>query len=133
MKKYNLEIITPSRVVFNEQVTHVRAPGVAGYFGVLAGHTPLITELRIGEIKVSIESTDQYFATSGGFIEVMPQGVTILAETAEKAGEIEVERAKNALDRAKQRLALKSSAINVERARAALHRALNRIRIAERR
>lgn len=133
VKKYNLEIITPSRVVFHEQVTQVRAPGIAGYFGVLAGHTPFITALGIGEIKVSIDSTDQFFATSGGFIEVTPQGVTILVETTEKASEIEVERAQNAKERAKKRLALKSSEINPDRARAALLRALNRIRIAERR
>lgn len=132
MKKFNLEIITPSRVVYHEQVTHVRAPGVAGYFGVLVRHAPFITALRIGEIKVSIDNFDQYFATSGGFIEVMPYGIKILAETAEKAGEIEVERAKKSMERAKKRLALKSLDINLDRARLSLLRALNRMQVAQR-
>lgn len=130
MKTFKFEIITPQKVVVTEQVTHVRAPGIAGYFGVLAGHAPFLTALKIGEIKVNTDKLEQFYATSGGIIEVLPQGITILAETAEKADEIEVERAKWAMQRARKRLMAKARDVDLERARLALLRALNRIRVA---
>lgn len=130
--KFELEIVTPFRRVFSGRVKSVVAPGFEGYFGVLARHAPYVVSIKIGEIKVDTGEDVRYFATSGGFAEVLPNKVTILAETAEEASEIDVNRAEAALERARQRLKEGRKMWDVERAQASLARALNRLKVASR-
>ena len=130
-KTFTLEIVTPAKVVCKEEVLHVKAPGVAGYFGVLYNHAPFLTALKVGVIEARTVAGMRYYATSGGFCEVMENQMKILVETAEAAGEIDLERAKQARDRAMARLEHRSSDIDVPRAQASLARALNRIEVAE--
>ncbi len=129
-KPFKLEILTPSRTVFSGDVTYVRAPGIEGSFGVLKNHIPFLTALDIGEIEVETEGKRRFFATSGGFVEVLDNVVSILAETAEASDEIDVERARRARERAEKRLAQHSAEINLARARAALMRATIRLKVA---
>ncbi len=129
MAMFELEIVTPRGLKFSGEVRHVRAPGVRGYFGVLAGHTPFITPLATGEIDIDAGEGLRVFATSGGFAEVHGDHVLILAETAEEADEIDRERALAAKRRAEERLS-NPEGIDHMRARAALARALNRLKIA---
>ncbi|MBN2357574.1 F0F1 ATP synthase subunit epsilon [candidate division KSB1 bacterium] len=130
-KTYKLEIVTPLKIVFSGMVIHVKAPGIAGYFGILYQHAPFLTALKIGIIEVKTEKEVKYFATSGGFAEVVENEMKILAETCECAEDIDEERAKNARDRALKRLAARSQEIDIPRAQAALGRALNRIQAAD--
>ena len=129
-KKFTLEILTPGRIVYSGDATYLRAPGIEGSFGVLANHIAFLTALDIGEIEVEIGGKRHLFATSGGFAEVLNNTVSILAETAEAAEEIDIERAKQAKERAEKRLREHSADINVARARIALTRALTRLRVA---
>ncbi len=130
-KTYHLEIVTPIRIVFSDNIIHVKAPGIAGYFGVLYNHAPFLTALKVGIISVTTEKGMIYFSTSGGFAEVAENEMKILVETCERAEEIDIERAKNARDRALSRLQQKTIDIDIPRAQAALARALNRIHTAE--
>jgi len=136
-KSFSLEIVTPFRKVFSEPVAAIIAPGEEGYFGVLPRHTPLLTSLQIGYLKVEQSVPGQedrvvYFSISGGFAEVLPNGVKIFAETAEAASEIEVKRAEEAKARATQRLQEGRKQWDVERTRGSLARAKNRLEVAER-
>ena len=128
---FQLEIVTPEKTVYSGEVESVRAPGTEGGFGVLAGHHPMLASLRIGEMVFSEqEQGPQSVAISGGFAEVQRDRVTVLAETAEFAQEIDVTRAEVARDRARERLARKrDQQIDEARARLALVRAINRLRI----
>ncbi|HNW58112.1 MAG TPA: F0F1 ATP synthase subunit epsilon [bacterium] len=130
-KTFTLEIVTPTKVVGKEEVVHVKAPGVAGYFGVLYNHAPFLTALKVGVIEARTPAGMRYYATSGGFCEVMENQMKILVETAEPAGEIDIERAKQARDRAMARLEQHTPDIDVPRAQASLARAMNRIQVAE--
>jgi len=130
-KSFKLEIVTPFELVFSGMVNYVRAPGELGSFGVMDRHTPFIAALSIGEIKVQIGKQVQYYATSGGFVEVLPDSVTILAETADEAQKIDSARAKNAMTRAKERLVKYNPDIDTDRAQLSLQRAANRLRIIE--
>ncbi len=96
----NLEIITPERTVVKDEVDVVEATGAEGEFGIMPGHTQFLTTLRIGEIRYRKGSETIYIASSGGFAEVVDDKVTLLVDTAESAKEIDVERAKKAMDRA---------------------------------
>lgn len=129
--KFTLEVVTPDGVVFNEEVQYLRASGENGQFGVLAGHAPLLTGLNIGTLEVKDGNSTYYLAVSGGFCEVLSNKTVILAETAEVSKNIDVERAKSSLERARDRLKDTKTETNVERARLAIARALNRIRVAE--
>jgi F-type H+-transporting ATPase subunit epsilon len=129
-KLFTLEIVTPARIEFRGEVKHVKAPGVAGYFGVLANHTPFLTAIKIGAITVQAKEKTIYFATSGGFAEVLNNKMTLLVQSAEQATNIDVHRAEEAKKRAEKRLVEKNPDIDLERAKAALLRALNRISIA---
>lgn len=129
-KFFNLEIITPQKIIYQQQVKHIRLPGVDGYFGIKAGHAPFVTSLRIGEIKVDLEHDTKYFATSGGVVEVLPHKTTVLVETAEEATEIDVERAIYAKERAKRRMTERVPGTDLERAKDAWYRAINRLKIA---
>jgi F-type H+-transporting ATPase subunit epsilon len=130
-KSFHLEIITPKRIVFNGQVTSFSAPGVAGGFQVLHSHAPLLSSIKIGEVKLTeINGSEFKYATSGGFVEVRDNKVVLLAETAERADEIDLDRAKAARDRAQKRVKEKKLDTDIERAKLALFRALNRMKLA---
>lgn len=126
-----LQIVTPDRLLVKEQVDEVQIPGSEGYFGVLPGHTPLLAALSAGELWFRQGQEKTYLAISFGFAEVLPDRVTILARVAEKASEIDVERAEAARQRAEERLTQKAD-VDLERARAALLKALARLGVASR-
>jgi F-type H+-transporting ATPase subunit epsilon len=127
---FKLEIVTPEKRVVDTAAEEVQIPGKNGYLGVLPGHAPLITELSVGEIIYRENSTDQRLAVAWGFAEVLPDKVTILAETAERPSEIDVERARKAKERAEQRLTSGDTSVDVDRALDALHRAETRLDVA---
>ena len=133
--KILLEIITPDRVVVSEEVDIVTAPGVAGEFGVLANHVPMVAAVKIGPLFYRKDGKEEWVAISGGFCEVSKNKITFLVEAAERAWEIDVERALRAKERAEKRLqqyAAQAEKIDYARARAALQRALTRLLVAER-
>ena len=125
-----VSITTPQKKRVFEGVTSCTAPGTRGSFQILVNHAPLLSQLEIGEIKLESEKGLERFSTSGGFLEVLKNNVSLLLESCEKAEEIDVERAKSALERARKRLHEKKAELDSSRAEAALLRALNRIRIA---
>jgi len=131
MAAFALEIVTPERVVYSGQVTSLQAPGTEGSFGVMAGHMPLLASLDIGVLRFADEDGGGVqMAVSGGFAEVGRERVTVLAETAESAEEIDVQRAESSRQRAEERLANRDDGeVDAARARAALMRALNRLKI----
>ncbi len=130
-KSFDLRIITPNRVVFQDAATSVSAPGTMGGFQILCDHAPFISTIEVGELKVKDKKGhDLLYATSGGFVEVKANAVVILAETAEPAGEIDVPRARAANERASTRLHSKDPNIDVDRARLAMMKSLNRLRVA---
>ena len=128
-----LEVVTPETFVVNEEARIVMAPGTLGEFGVLIGHTSFLTTLKIGTVRyVDAEGTERFVFVSGGFAEALPDKVTILAESAERRRDIDVKRARAALDRAQKRLEEESKeAVDFVRAKAALERALQRLKAAE--
>jgi len=128
---FQLEIVTPEKVVVRDTAEEMQIPGKSGYLGVLPGHAPLITELAVGEISYRRGSDTQRLAVAWGFAEVLPDKVTILAETAEKASEIDVSRAQEAKKRAEQRLAASNTEVDATRAENALKRAETRIEVAQ--
>ena len=128
---FQLEIVTPEKKVVDTSATEVQIPGKNGYLGVLSGHAPLITELAVGEITYRAGAEEQRLAVACGFAEVLPDKVTILAETAERPSEIDVERARKAKERAEQRLASGDTSVDVERSLNALHKAETRLEVAE--
>lgn len=127
---FQLEIVTPEKKVVDTTAQEIQIPGKNGYLGVLPGHAPLITELSVGEITYRENGTEQQLAVAWGFAEVLPNKVTILAETAERPSEIDVERARKAKERAEQRLTSGDPNVNVDRALDALHRAEARLEVA---
>jgi F-type H+-transporting ATPase subunit epsilon len=128
-----LEIVTPERLVVQDTVSEVQIPGKNGYLGILPGHAPLITELSVGEISYRVNGFTQYLAVAWGFAEVLPTKVTILAETAERAEEIDVERARRAKEAAEKMLHSTDPNTDFERALAALKRAEVRLDVAAKR
>jgi F-type H+-transporting ATPase subunit epsilon len=129
-----LEVVTPEKIVVSEEAQIVMAPGVLGEFGVLIGHTPFLTALKNGAVRFNDSQGDEHsIFVSGGFAEVLPGQVTILAESAERRRDIDVERARAALERAQKRLAemRAKEEIDFTRAQAALQRAILRLKIAE--
>ncbi len=129
---FQLEIVTPEKKVVATTAEEVQSPGKNGYLGILPGHAPLITELAVGEItfRDASGSNEQRLAVAWGFAEVLPDKVTILAETAERPSEIDVARAREAKTRAEERLASGDTTVDVERALDALQRADTRIEVA---
>jgi F-type H+-transporting ATPase subunit epsilon len=127
-----LIVVTPERQLLQESVVEVTIPGLDGEFGILPGHAPMITELGIGELSYRTTTSSQpiLLAIVSGFAEVLPDRVTLLAETAERAEEIDLERAEAAKARAEQRLAASDPNIDWDRAVVALQRAVIRIQVA---
>ncbi len=133
-RSFQLEIVTPTRVLDLGPVNYLRAPSLDGLFGIMARHTRAMISLEVGEIKVMKEGKPQYYATNGGYADIHGNSVQLLVETAEAAGEIDVARAESAAERARERLAVHMrKGIDEARAEIALHRALNRLGIAGRR
>ena len=125
----DLTIVTPERAVVHEQVDEVQIPGSEGYLGVLPGHAPLFSELKIGEISYRKGSQWTFLSVAWGFVEVLSNQVRVLAETAERASEIDAERAKRAKERAEQRLSRTGEEIDYNRALVALERAMVRLQV----
>ena len=130
---FQLEIVTPERKVVDERATDAQIPAKNGYIGVLPGHAPLITELAVGEIVYHSSGGEEHLAVAWGFAEVLPDKVTILAETAERAEEIDVARAKEAKQRAEQHLHSMNPETDFDRALVALERAVVRLEVAGKR
>ena len=128
-----LEIVTVERQVYAEDVDIVVAPGIDGELGVLPSHAPLLTVLKPGEITVSQNGEESTIAVSGGFLEVLGDRIIVLADTAERADEIDLERAEEALKRAEERVAAAVSDVDLERALASIRRSQARIKVARRR
>ena len=128
----DLQIVTPDRLIVQEQVDEVEIPGSEGYFGVLPGHTPLLASLAVGELWYRKGQEKLYLSLAFGFAEVLPDRVTILARLAERAEDIDVERAEEARRRAEQRLSQSASDFDYERARVALTKSLMRLQVSAR-
>jgi F-type H+-transporting ATPase subunit epsilon len=129
---FQLEIVTPEKMVVRDVAEECQIPGKNGYLGVLPGHAPLITELAVGEISYRNAGYTHHLAVAWGFAEVLPDKVTILAERAERAEEIDVNRAREARDRAEERLKSGNTEVDFDRAESALQRAETRLQVAER-
>lgn len=127
---FQLEIVTPEKMVVRDAAEEMQIPGKNGYLGILPGHAPLITELGVGEISYRAEGATHHLCIAWGFAEVLPHKVTILAETAERAEEIDVARAQRARQRAEERLR-SGGEVDYDRALVALERATTRLEVAE--
>lgn len=132
MIAYNVEIVTPIRDLKLEDVSYLRCPGLDGSFGIMNNHREGIFALSVGEIKVSQNGKNEYYATGGGFAEILNYSVKLLVESLEKSNEIDSDRANDSLKRAQQRKTEQNSEINDARVEASLVRALNRLRISKR-
>ncbi len=127
-----LEVVTPDRSVVTERVDEVEIPGAEGYFGVLPGHTPLLAMLQVGELWYRKGGEKVYLSIAFGFAEALPDRVTILAQLAERADEIDIARAEAAKRRAEERIATPAAEMDYERARIAMMKALIRLQVASR-
>ena len=153
--KITLEIVTPDRLIVREEVDEIQVPGSEGYFGILPGHSPLLATMKVGELWYRLGREHHYLAIAGGFVEVLPDRVAILAQIAERAEEIDVTRAEAARKRAEERMAVFLSAgyaglreaakkrseervgepqadLDFESARTAMSKALVRLQVAQR-
>ena len=126
--EFPLVIVTPSSMAFEGEVRSVLAPGSDGYFEVLIGHVPMLTSLRTGILTIRNDDGRKRYTVSGGFVEVLRTQVTVLAETIEEVSAIDVDRARQAEERARQRLESSEDSVDLERAKTSLNRALNRIK-----
>jgi F-type H+-transporting ATPase subunit epsilon len=126
-----LQIVTPDRLLVSEHVDEVEIPGTEGYFGVLPGHTPMLASLAVGEMWYRKGQDKTFLSLAYGFCEVLPERVTILAQLAERAEDIDVARAEEAKKRAEERLA-HAKDIDYERARTALMKSLARLQVSSR-
>ena len=130
-----LEIVTPERLAYSDTVDAVNLPGIEGELGVLPHHAPLVSMLGVGELRIRKGGAEESFAIVGGFLQVRPDRVVVMAETADMASEIDLERAQEARREAERALegTVQADAVDLAAARAALQHALLRIRVAERR
>lgn len=136
-KTFHIEIVTPRELVFSGEASLVTLPGVVAPFQVLVNHAPIVTQLEVGDIKVvTSDNQELHFATSGGFLEMNHNRMTVIAETAETASAIDSERAERAYRRAQERISegrrTHDAAIDITRAEASLARAMNRLKISGR-
>ncbi len=133
MSVIRLDVVTAERVVYSEDVDVVVAPGIEGQLGLLPHHAPLMTTLEVGELRIKKGGEEFSLAISGGFLEVRPDRIIVLADVAERAEEIDVARAEEAKRRAEERLRSHAPGIDTAQAEAALRRALVRLSVSERR
>ena len=127
-KTFQLDIVTPTKVISEGQVEYLRAPSTEGLFGILGGHAVATILMDIGEIKITKDGKEFYYATNGGFADIRPESVMLLVETAEKVSDIDKDRAENAMKRAKDRF--QDNETDLKRATDAIVRARNRLKIA---
>ena len=125
----HLTVVTPERKLVDRQVDEVILPGSEGYLGVLPGHAPLLTSLKVGQISYRQEAQVHQLAVAWGFAEVLPDRVSVLADIAERAEDIDTERAAKARERAEERLR-KGTDVDWDRARVALEKAITRLQVA---
>jgi F-type H+-transporting ATPase subunit epsilon len=133
MATIRLEIITAERVIFSEDVNSVVAPGIEGSLGILPHHAPLMTMLQPGELVIRKGQEETFLCVTGGFLEVRPDKVIILADASESSEEIDIERAEAAKRRAEERLKTRPAGLDQARAEAALRRSIIRIKVAQHR
>ena len=129
-KTFQLDIVTPTKVISESQVEYLRAPSTEGLFGILGGHAVATILIDIGEIKVTKEGKEFYYATNGGFADIRPESVMLLVETAEKVSDIDKDRAEEAMKRAQD--SLQDNETDLKRAQEAIARARNRLKITDR-
>ena len=129
-RTFQLELITPEKVINAGQVSYVRVPSLDGLFGVQSRHAPAIIAMSIGEIKVTKDGKESYYATSGGFADIRPENIQLLVETVENITDINKERAEAAIKRAQKKL--KDNEADLTRAKDAISRARNRLKIINR-
>ena len=129
-KTFQLDIITPTNVISEGQVEYLRAPSTEGLFGIMGGHSIATILMEIGEIKVTKDGKEYYYATNGGFADIRPESVMLLVETAEKVSDIDKDRAEASMKRAQEKLIDKEA--NLERGKTAIARARNRLKISSR-
>tara|TARA_B100001750_G_C14894815_1_gene296897 strand:- start:9 stop:407 length:399 start_codon:yes stop_codon:yes gene_type:complete len=132
MNTIQLEIVTPTHVLDEGQVSYVRCPGIDGSFGVMANHIEGIIALGVGEIKVKKDGKEKYLSTSGGYAEIMENRLELLVESAEKSSEIDAKRAEMAIQRAEKRKKESNVEYDETRLGASLARALNRLQVSKR-
>jgi len=128
-----VDIVTAERVVYSEEVDIVVAPGIEGELGILPHHAPLMTSLKEGELMLRKAGEETYIAISGGFLEVRPDRVIVLADAAERSEEIDLSRAEEAKRRAEERISHPITGVDLAQAEAALRRSLIRLKVGERR
>ena len=128
--RFQLEIVTPEKMVVKDVAEELQMPGKDGYLGILPGHAPLITELAVGEITYRTGADEHHLSVAWGFAEVLPDKVTILAETCERPQEIDAARAREAKKRAEERLKSANPEVDYDRAENALQRAETRLQVA---
>ena len=133
MATMHLEIITAERRVYSDEVEVLVAPGIDGELGILPHHAPLMTALQPGEIMIRKDGQETYLAVTGGFLEVMANQVTILADACERSDEIDEELARVAMEQAQEQLARRSADLDLEQATVAIRRAESRLKVARRR
>ena len=133
MSKLRLDIVTAEKVVYSDEVDLLVVPGIEGELGILPHHAPLMTTLKVGELKIKKGEEEFYLAVSGGFLEVRPDRVIILAEAAERVEEIDISRAEAARRRAEEQLKRQLSQADTASTEAALRRSLARLKVVERR
>lgn len=133
MSKLRLDIVTAEKVVYSDEVDLLVVPGIEGELGILPHHAPLMTTLKVGELKIKKGEEEFYLAVSGGFLEVRPDRVIILADAAERVEEIDISRAEAARRRAEEQLKRQLSQADTASTEAALRRSLARLKVVERR
>ncbi|MCM3726693.1 F0F1 ATP synthase subunit epsilon [Neobacillus cucumis] len=134
MKTIKVSVVTPDGPVYESDVEMVSTKAKSGELGILPGHIPLVAPLEIGSVRLKKDGKTEFIAVSGGFLEVRPDQVTVLAQSAEKASDIDVERALRAKERAEQRMRdQRAEHMDFRRAELALQRAINRLAVSERR
>jgi F-type H+-transporting ATPase subunit epsilon len=133
MATFKLEIVTPEKMVFSGEVNGITAWGVEGQLGILPHHAPLMTMLQPGDLLIRKDNGEEYLTISGGFLEVRPDKVIILADACERAEEIDVARAEEARRRAQEAMKAPTSRVDAAAAEAALRRSLVRLKVAEKR
>jgi len=131
-ESFTLDIVTLKKVAFSEEIRSVNAPGMEGYFSILVNHTPFVSSLKAGTIRVTRPNGETLtFSASGGFLMTDGKKVILLADAVERPEEIDISRAQTAKERAEKRLVERTPDIDIDRARLALLRALNRLKVAE--
>jgi len=133
MSPVKLDIVTAERLVYSDEVDILVAPGIDGELGILPHHVPLMTVLKAGEMRARKGGDEIFWAISGGFLEVRPDRIIVLADTAERDDEIDLARAEEAKRRAEERLKERTITIDASRAEAALQRSLARLKVGQRR